>query len=194
MYIWIAVLFNKDFESYIRENSKLAGVKNNLDFVAFDLPQHISLKISFPCKETDFSSIVEDIEMYFRNIESFTVALDNMELIKGENNIIWMNIKENTTLRKIHNDMNKKMLENYGIQLNEYDGEKFRFHSTLFVDDKNIGTGNYDNAFRELQDMQFNREQIIDNACVGLSKTGKMGEYEVYKMFDLGEKKSFTHM
>ena len=184
IYVWIALLFSEDFQNYIRENAKPIGIANNLDFVAFTLPQHVSLKISFPCRESDFLSISEELEKYFSSVDPFIIEFEEIELVKGNNNIIWINIKENNYLRKMHNDINAKLLDDYNIGLSGYDGEEFRFHSTLFTDDKSVSYESYEKAFNSLRDLPCDRRQIIDKACIGFSKSGKMGEYEVYKTFN----------
>jgi len=185
MYVWIAVLFNELFESKIREELKPIGTRNNLDFVTFSLPQHISLKISFQCDECDFLNIVDDVKRCFEQIKPFPIELGIVEQLKGWQNIIWITVKDNDILKRLHEILNQTFLENYGIELNPYDGAHFRFHSTLFIDDKNILTKNYDDAFEELQNLTFNQKQMINTACIGISKTGKMGEFEVFTRIKL---------
>jgi 2'-5' RNA ligase len=192
MYIWVAVLFNKEFEKAIREQAIKIGDKNNLDSVAFDLPQHISLKISFPCNDVNVSEVVDYLVSYLEGIEPFMVKINNIELVAGNNNIIWMNILENEILRELHNNINGNLLKMYNIKFHEFDGKKFKFHSTLFIDDKNIDVNNYKKAFEELQLISFNKIQSVDGACIGVSKSGKMGTFEVSEFIEFKNKK--THM
>lgn len=189
MYIWVSVLFGKDFETNIRNQVIEIGEKNNLDPVAFGLPQHISLKISFSCNESSVNDVVDYLAGYLQEIEQFIVEIDNIELVAGNNNIIWFNILENKILRELHNNINEELLRRFNIKFHEFDGNKFKFHSTLFIDDKNINVDNYEKAFEELQSISFDKIQNIEGACIGISKSGKMGTFNVRKFIEFKNKK-----
>ena len=188
MYIWVALTFEKEFEDSLRKYAKMVGLENNLDLTAFYLPQHITLKISFPCKDSDVKSITEYLMSYLSKTDAFDVEVDKMELLESNYNIIWMNIAESDILRKLHNEINQELLDNYKIGLHDYDGENFKFHSTLFIDNV-VPITNYRKAIKQLQKFDFIRNQTIKSACIGCSKSGKIGSYEISEIIYLNNKR-----
>ena len=81
MYIWIGCRLPQQFEEEIRaaclENNQAIG----LDPVAFSLPQHISLKISFETAHAE--EILEDLRNQLNilntNLAKLSVTIEGME-------------------------------------------------------------------------------------------------------------------
>lgn len=128
MYLWIGAIFDKNEENKIRKCCKLVNKKFKVSEEAFTLPQHISLKISFYTE--NYNEIIEYVKEIMKNQKYIELELNNIRMLN--NSIIWLDVKENSRLRQLHNFLNMELEEKFNIQLNGFDGDKFRFHSTLF--------------------------------------------------------------
>ena len=79
--------------------------------------------------------------------------------------------------------MNRK----FQIQLNGFDGEKFKFHSTLFqdVDNKKMINDLYD----KIKDIKFYDDKFnATKIYFGISEVGKVGTYKVIDCLELKNK------
>ena len=74
MYIWIGCGLPEGFEWELRERCMPLGAELGLDLVAFSLPQHISLKISFDAGE-QYEKILDFVEQLLQAEEKFYVNL-----------------------------------------------------------------------------------------------------------------------
>lgn len=102
--------------------------------VSSRLPQHISLKQSFKVKD------ISDVEHYFdefaKKIKPFRIELQRVELrmMKNDihtNQILWFEVKESQDLRNLHDRLNLELAELYGIEKQGFDGDSWKFHSTI---------------------------------------------------------------
>lgn len=132
MYLWVGAVFDSESENQIRNIANKLNEKYTLSTVAFSLPQHISLKISFECD--NYIKIIDYIKARLVSFPSFDVEINDVSKIDGS--LIWLEVCENETLRKIHNLLNKSLLDTFSIPLKSFDGEGFKFHSTLFFDSR----------------------------------------------------------
>lgn len=128
MYLWVGAVFDSNAENEIRSIANKLNENYNLSTVAFSLPQHISLKISFDC--VDYKGVIDFIKGKLSAFSPFEVKINDVTKIDGS--LIWLEIEENETLRKMHNLLNKSLLDTFSIPLKSFDGEGFKFHSTLF--------------------------------------------------------------
>lgn len=173
MYIWIGARFPKEYEDKIRNICRQVNKKYHVSELSFTLPQHISLKISFESKE--YKEIITYLEKHLQKYETFYVKIKNIE--KVDNSIIWLNIEKNENLIKIHNNLNIELQSNFNIGLNKYDGNDFKFHSTLFQEE-NI---NINELYKELLKYDFEENIKINEIDIGISEEGKVGTFEVIK-------------
>ena len=130
MYLWVGAVFDRSVENEIRNIAYKLNEEYGLSTVAFNLPQHISLKISFECD--DYKKVIDYIKKQLSDFSSFDVEIKDVSKIDGS--LIWLDICENETLRKLHNLLNDSLLKEFGIPLKSFDGDEFKFHSTLFFD------------------------------------------------------------
>ncbi len=171
MYIWIGCALPEAFEEEVRERCLAHNRELKLDTVAFLLPQHISLKISF---ETDRPEAVLDaVETLLTQETEFYVNLKEPEL---EGNILWLPVEENPRLRALHNRLDTLLHERFGVDQHEFD-KAFLFHSTLFLDEDK----------RKLAVMQERlagwgmRRCRVDAFWLGVSESGRTGTYRVVR-------------
>jgi len=94
------------------------------------------------------------------------------------NGVIWLDIEENEQLREIHNTLNKKLWERFEVPEIKFDGQNFKFHSTLFQDMES------DDKLTDMfpilrKEFEFPIEFETNEINFGISEVGKVGTYKV---------------
>lgn len=165
-----------DFERNIRSVCLAQNEDIGLDTSGFALPQHILLKISFEAGE-QLEGILDAVEALLRRECQFYVNPSAIELV---GNILWIAFKENGTLRRLHNLLDRNLKRDFGIPQHFFD-KVFRFHSTLFV-------GHEEDIQRIhglLKDYPCPEALSIDTFLLGVSESGKSGTYRVIREIKL---------
>ena len=171
MYIWIGCALPPDTEHQIRTQCLSCNEALGLDTVAFSLPQHISLKISF---ETDAQERVLDwLESWLKKESEFYVNLLKPELA---GNVLWLPVEENPVLERLHKELDRELEKRFGIRQHPYD-HGFLFHSTLFMD---ADTGKLAAMQERLTALIVGRCRV-DGFWLGVSESGKAGTYRVVR-------------
>ena len=176
MYIWIGCKLPEEFEREIRSFCLEKNQELGLDPVAFSLPQHISLKISFETERAE--EILADLPRFFAAQPPFAVQICEVE---QNGNILWMTVGENETLRQLHEKLDDHLGNRFGIAQHLFD-TCFQFHSTLFIDPDRE---NLAEMKALLLDFALPRELTVDTILLGASDTGKPGTYAVVRTIDL---------
>lgn len=179
MYLWIGLGVSKNTENSIRKYCRFINKKIKANEHSFSLPQHISLKTSF---NTDcYKEIIEILKKRFCDSSKLQLQITGVEQVPG---VIWLNIQEKDCLRKYHNDILSILKDKYSIDKYGYDGDTFKFHSTLFqdVDNKDLIQLLYDKI-----DEDYFKDIIVevDRIYFGISEIGKVGTYKVVDYIDL---------
>lgn len=179
MYLWIGLGIDKENEEFIREYCKKINVKYKINEQSFTLPQHISLKTSFDTDE--YQNIIDDFKNMFKNNKKMNLKVYDVEMVPG---VIWLNITEISELREYHNLILNRLKEKYNIEKIGFDGENFKFHSTLFqdIDNKEKVSELYNNIDKNFL---INNELKIDRIYFGISEIGKVGTYKVIDFIEL---------
>lgn len=172
MHIWIGCLLPEGFEKELREVCSPLGQELGLDTVAFSLPQHISLKISFPF-DGDVQALLDYLTELLKNQPSFTV---HPKPIERQGNILWIPFAENGQLRHLHNLLDDQLKKDFSVQQHLFD-KAFLFHSTLFfgAEDK------LEQARQALQSFPMPAELRVSAFVIGISETGQPGSYRVVR-------------
>ena len=182
MYIWTGLVFNKNDEEYIRNICKKINKKYNLSEVSYTLPQHISLKTSFYYK--DYNEVIKYIKDILSNVSQLSVNV--IGISKINNGVIWFDIEETKELRNMHNILNNELLNKYNIPFIKFDGDKFKFHSTLFQDSKI--SDKHDKMIEELsKEFKFPIKLNIKEINLGISKVGSVGTFKVCDRIELNK-------
>ena len=171
MYVWIACDLS-DSLGKIREECMILNKDTGASEVAFSLPQHISLKISFMVDDNVLDCVLRDLNEYLSAKESFSLKGPKAEL---SGNIIWLRFSDSEHLSKIHSELDDLLLERYGVPLHKFD-KCFAFHSTLFIDDDEEKLLY---LYRQIRKIHIPGDVKIDRFIVGISDSGKAGEYRV---------------
>ena len=181
MYLWIGLGIDKENEEFIREYCKKINMKYKVNEQSFTLPQHISLKTSFDTEE--YQNIINDFKNMFKNNKKMNLKVHDIEMVPG---VIWLNIKEVPELREYHNLILKHLKEKYNIEKIGFDGENFKFHSTLFQDVDN--KAKVSKLFKNIdKDILIARKIIADRLYFGISEVGKVGTYKVVDYIELSK-------
>ena len=170
MYIWIGCKLPVVFEQEIRQRCMTLNRKIGLDTVAFSLPQHISLKISFSAEDPD--ATLQFLHGFLAGQQAFTVTVQAPEQM---GNILWLPITDQPMLPQLHQQLDDLLTTHFGIPQHPFDKE-FMFHSTLFIDPVSEKIAQMA-AF--LQDVGFPRKLVVDTFLLGISESGAAGTYRI---------------
>ena len=172
MYIWIACDVSKAFDS-LRAACIRINREFNLDEVAFSLPQHISLKMSFEVDDGIAADVIEFISEYLSEQGNFIINRPKIEIFGS---ILWLAFDDDSNLSRIHTELDDLLMERFCVPLHEFD-RCFKFHSTLFIDE-------HEGLLRmqeQISRLSVPDEISIDSFLIGTSPSGKAGDYSVIK-------------
>lgn len=183
MYIWTGLVFDKNEEDDIKNICRKINKKYGLSEISYTLPQHISLKTSFYYE--DYITIINYIKNILSNISSFSINITGISKIN--NSVMWFDIEETEELRNIHNLLNNELLNKYNISLIKFDGDNFKFHSTLFQD-PNI-SDEHNQMIDELsKEFDFPIKLNINEINLGISEVGTVGTFKVCDKIELSQR------
>ena len=172
MFIWIGCKLPENFEQELRSLCLSQNERLGLDTVAFSLPQHISLKISFETEQPE--AVLEALAAWLGEQKPFSVHVRNPE---QAGRILWLPIAENQELERLHSELDARLARDFGVPQHPFD-KAFLFHSTLFMDENAEKIAKMEEL---LSDYSTERELTVDTFLLGLSETGKAGSYRVVR-------------
>ena len=172
MFIWIGCRLPAEFERAVRSRCLELNRDIGLGTVAFSLPQHISLKISFDAG-ADAPEILDAVETLLRREKPFYV---NPRSIETAGSILWLTFQENPTLRKLHRLLDRTLEQDFGIPQHPLD-KSFLFHSTLFLGEPE----RLAKMQARLSGFALPPELVVDTFLLGLSETGEAGSFRVVR-------------
>lgn len=172
MFVWIGCKLPQSFEQELRTRCLEWNQEIGLDTVAFSLPQHISLKISFETGQPE--AVLEGLAAWLGEQKPFSVHVRNPE---QAGNILWLPIAENQELERLHSELDARLARGFGVPQHPFD-KAFLFHSTLFMDENAEKIAKMEEL---LSDYSTERELTVDTFLLGLSETGKAGSYRVVR-------------
>lgn len=173
MYIFLDIDVDNQF-SKVKNRAKLIDKSIGFENSCFTLPLHISLKASFKIDNSTFDNIIEEVIKYYSSIQTFKIDISKLEMY---DNIIWIRMYRNEELDKVHDDLNKILLEKYNVELHEYDLD-YKYHTTLFMDNN---TNNIKRAYNLINKIELPQSIIANQFIIGVSETGELGSYHIYK-------------
>ena len=176
MYIWVGCKLPENFERDIRtlclEQNRVLG----LNTAAFSLPQHISLKISFPSEQHE--DILNYLEAFLLKQSPFSVRICSAEQL---GNILWLPVAENETLCRLHRQLDTQLEQHFNIPQHAFD-KCFLFHSTLFMDED---TDKLSQMCRLLEVHPIEQDLQVDTFLLGLSENNQPGEYRIVRQIKI---------
>jgi len=154
------------------------------------LPPHISLKQPFDISDLD--SLSEYMTELAGSIEHFQARLTQLELIEAaidglESGILWMNVEETKTLRRIHNRLNEELTARFGNVPADFDGERYHFHMSVAIGGQPIET--YRTILDEFKDRLGNLQYTVRDLVMFVydERSDVNAGYITYKILPLGK-------
>lgn len=172
MYIWVAFQLEDEKIAELRGKVRLYCDYHKLNTVALDLPQHVSLKISFQAPSLD---VVKDIKSIIGRIDPFTLQYRSIDYHTG---LLWITFEESKILNQVHNSLDHLLLEKYQVPRHPFD-KQFYFHSTLIYDMNPAAQQHIQDFKTRIQKDDIPQEFLIKHYVIGFSETGEPGTYKV---------------
>lgn len=176
MYIWCGCLLPEEFEKELRSVCTPLARELPLDTVPFSLPQHISIKISFPY-DGETQVLLDCLTELLKHQPPFTVCPGAIE---RQGNILWIPFGENSHLRYLHNLLDCELNKVFDVPQHIFD-KAFQFHSTLFFGPEEA----LEQARLALRSFAMPQALTVSTIVLGVSKTGKAGTYRVVRRIPL---------
>ena len=177
MYLWFAASVD-DYYKELKEKAFKINDELDIEFGAFNLPYHISLKISFEAPKNKEDEVIETIVNFFKTLKPFTVEPTHME---DNESILWIRYQDNEYLKYISSNLNQILNEKYDIPYHEFD-LNFIFHTTIFMnDDKTLIKKGYD----RLKNYELPKEISINKFLIGSSEEGLPYTFKVIKEIEV---------
>ncbi len=179
MFLWCAIDLDEQMAE-VKENVRKVSEELNIENVAMVLPFHVSLRISFEIPDEMEEEVKGAMKEYFSTLRRFRFEPQCME---RQGNVVWVRMKDNPKLSKIHDGLCKMLKERFGIPLAEFD-KCFIFHSTLAwtLDDEGA-----ERIFQRISDMKIPSSFKAKNFVVGRAFTGKPGDFKVVGCCEIAE-------
>ncbi|MBQ4074810.1 MAG: 2'-5' RNA ligase family protein [Clostridia bacterium] len=171
MHLWTAVDLTGKLDG-IRKKALWENQQIGLTEVAFTLPAHVSLKISFSLPDEICPQAIGEAAEIFRACPAFEIGVKGLDRTPS---ILWIAMEENDPLRALHERM-VALAEKYGAAPHPFD-RQFFYHSTLFLSDDQERLSRMEEALR---DIPLPEKITADAFLIGGSETGKPGEYRVF--------------
>ena len=162
MFIWVGCDINPKFIEY-REKVKEFNADLNLNKTALNLPQHISLKITFEMDDEIAKRCIKDIIDLLKSTKPFMAKVEQLEMHEG--GILWLRIQENEQFKALHNELDEIAIS-YAVKQHAFD-KQFIYHSTVIMDENEEKLAA---MFEKLKDIPYPEELKINTFLVGTSE------------------------
>lgn len=170
MFVWIGCKLPKSFESSLRARCLAENREVGLESQRCDLPQHVSLKISFPTDRTE--EVLAWLREYLCRQDAFRLTLEQVEQIPG---VLWLKVAENPVLEALHAQLDAQLEARFGVARHQLD-RCFRFHSTLFMDADERKLGQ---MAERLSDLPLPQTLTVDTFLLGVCEDGTPDGYRI---------------
>lgn len=177
MYFWIGINL-KDQLTEIKSLCKNLEKQLDFPFSCHELPAHISLKITFEINENDYEPILNFTVDYLENVKPFTVLTDKIEFVNG---VVWIKMKECKQIKKLHEELDEKLLEKFGVKKHPFDLD-FIFHSTLFLCEDNQKLSK---AFDLVKECKIPPCLSVNSFVIGRAENLEDNDFKVVKTIDI---------
>ena len=178
MFVWIAVDASEAL-AQVRQEALRLNKTLGLSKVAFTLPQHISLKISFPVADELFDAAVDAAETFLQRCRPFPVQVRGVERMGS---ILWLAMEDNPVLTALHDGLDRMMEAQFSAPQHPLD-KRFRFHSTLFMDSDAARVAQMQELLRTVD---VPGAFVAEKFLIGCSAEGTAGTYRVIREISVG--------
>ena len=175
MYIWIGCAVPEDIAAPLRAYCLECNRSLGLSTVAFTLPQHISLKISFSVDEPE--PVLDYLESTLSLQSRFEAGFTEVSRLGS---ILWCSVDQNPRLQQLHQQLDTLLQTHWGVTPHPFDLD-FQFHSTLFLDSDE---GKLEQMCSLLQRYPLPETFPVTTCLLGTSPDGTPGSYQVVRKFN----------
>ncbi len=129
------------------------------------LPPHISLKQPFSISDlngleeymTEFAGEISPFELHLTGLDLIPTTMDGLE-----SGILWMNVQESKTLRKLHERINRELTARFGDVSAPFDGLEYHFHMTVAMGGQSFELYRkiHDEFSGRLKDLRYRAHEI----------------------------------
>jgi 2'-5' RNA ligase len=130
MRIGFAILLDDESHNFARKMELELCDKFNLCWGLKQSP-HVTIKSPFDTNKLE--PFVKYLENLAKNCKSFDVELNGFNYFEPK--VIFLNVKENPPLKKLHFKILEDMKKKFKIEPHELEGKRIKFHSTLALGD-----------------------------------------------------------
>ena len=177
MYIWFAIDVDEQV-NILRKNAEVYVKDKGLYSPTLALPFHISLKISFNVSEGIFQDILNDIRVFLKSLKPIEIMVSGIE---RQGTIVWLIMQDNAELTNIHRQLDKMLLDKYGVEQHEFD-KNFIFHTSILIMNNEEESKK---AFDALKNSEFPKELKVKGFIIGSSVSGVAGTYVVNEKIEI---------
>jgi 2'-5' RNA ligase len=184
-----AILANVEAYNFVRKLAWNLHFHYRTGTIDARLPPHVSLKQPFAISDLD--ALEEYMDELAPAIEPFELELTTLELRSithqgRDYGLLWIAVRENPTLRALHNKLNQDLSQRFGDAPADFDGDEFLFHMTVMMGGQAIGV--YRAAFAEIASKEVNLRYTASRVAMFLydEPMGPHGEYLTYKILPIG--------
>lgn len=184
-----AVLANLEAYNFVRRVAWNIHFQYRTGTIDARLPPHISLKQPFAT--TDLNLVEEYMSELAQAIEPFEVELTRLELRSithqgRDYGLLWIAVRENPTLRALHNRLNQDLSERFGDTRADFDGDQYLFHMTVMMGGQ--ASDVYSAAFAKIANKEVNLRYTVRHLAMFVydEPMGPHGEYLTYKILPIG--------
>lgn len=171
MFIWIGIDVGAAF-AVVRKRAVEIEKALGCKFSCYTLPMHVSLKMPFEVKESQFAEIENSILQFFKMQKPLELSSPRME---NAGTIVWVRYEQNARLCRMKDELNAMLREKHGIGMHEYDSD-YLFHTTVFMFDKQ---NKNNEGYRRIKDVVLPKKVVLNKFIVGSSPNGKLGTFTV---------------
>ncbi len=184
----IALLLDDNAHNFIRELTVDIHRQFGLGYRAAAHWPHITLKQGFPISDlpaiaayfTEFAGDIPPLDVTFSHI-GIAVAPD---LDGNERGVLWLAADETPDLRNLHNRLNSELAARFEDTAAPFDGDSYRFHSTLFAGGAELAT--YRRVFDALKDTPLALKTCVVRVGLFFQDDSVDGSFITYKILSLG--------
>ena len=179
----IALLANYRAQNFARRIVFELEKAYQIDFLASQLPAHISLKQPFSFE--DVGRLEGFFDSLAAQIAPFQIELDEIYYTEwNRNGILGINVKETDTLRELHNQLNHELSKLFLDTSAPHDGDGYHFHMTIElgkVDKRNPYQAYFEQLENRKVNLSFHAEEIALFYYTGRGH----GSYKCYNVLPL---------
>lgn len=183
------LLANPEIHNYVRKLSWDIHQKYRTGTRHASLPPHISL--NQPFNVSNLPKLEEYMDEFAESIQPLNVILTELQTVPTyydglEYGTLWIEVKETTSLRELHNRLNRDLESRFGNTITDYNGKAYHFHMTIMMCGQLMDVCNKYKA--DIQHSQVNLQYTASELGMFVydEPMGPHGDFLWYRVLPLG--------